>query len=91
VARLGQNFLGDTFVTLIAKEKVAVASMCVQNEERFGFDLHSLKSESRATLTPVSSSWAGIRGREFDTESPAAAAASCELSLVKPPSVFHRP
>jgi hypothetical protein len=37
------------------------------------------------------SSWAGFRGREFETESPAAAAASCELSLVKPPSVFHRP
>jgi len=36
----------------MAKERVAVANMCVQDEEGFGLDLHSLKSESRATLTP---------------------------------------
>ena len=51
-ARLGQNGFGDTCLTLMAKEKVAVASMCVQDEEGFGLDLHSLKSESRARLTP---------------------------------------
>ena len=51
-ARLGQNGFGDTCVTLMAKEKVAVASMCVQDEEGSSLDLHNLKSESRATLTP---------------------------------------
>jgi hypothetical protein len=51
-ARLGQDGLGDTCLTLTAKEKVAVASMCVQDEEGSSLDLHNLKSESRATLTP---------------------------------------
>jgi hypothetical protein len=36
----------------MAKEKAAVASMCVQDEEGSSLDLHNLKSESRATLTP---------------------------------------
>jgi hypothetical protein len=51
-ARLGQDGFGDTCLTLMAKEKVAVASMCVQDEEGSSLDLHNLKSESRATLTP---------------------------------------
>jgi hypothetical protein len=34
--------------TLMAKEKVAVASMCVQDEDGSSLDLHNLKSESRA-------------------------------------------
>jgi len=50
---LGQNGFGDRCLTLMAKEKVAVASMCVQDEEEgSSLDLHNLKSESRATLTP---------------------------------------
>ncbi len=51
-ARLGQDGFGDTCLTLIAKEKAAVANMCVQDEEGSSLDLHNLKSESRATLTP---------------------------------------
>jgi hypothetical protein len=51
-ARLGQESFGDTCLTLMAKGKVAVASMCVQDEEGSSLDLHNLKSESRATLTP---------------------------------------
>jgi hypothetical protein len=51
-ARLGQNGFGDTCLTLMAKEKVAVASMCVQDEEGSSLDLHNLKAESRAALTP---------------------------------------
>ena len=47
-ARLGQNGFGDTCLTLMAKEKAAVASMCVQDEEGSSLDLHNLKSESRA-------------------------------------------
>ena len=51
-ARLGQEGLGDTCLTLMAKGKIAVASLCVQDEEGSSLDLHNLKSESRATLTP---------------------------------------
>jgi hypothetical protein len=52
VARLGQDNLGDTCLTLKAKENVAVASLCVQDKEGSSLDLHNLKSESRAMLTP---------------------------------------
>ena len=51
-ARLGQEGLGDTCLTLMAKGKVAIASLCVQDGEGSSLDLHNLKSESRATLTP---------------------------------------
>ena len=51
-ARLGQESFGDSCLTLMAKGKVSVASMCVQDEEGSSLDLHNLKSESRATLTP---------------------------------------
>jgi hypothetical protein len=52
VARLGQDNLGDTCLTLKAKENVAVASLCVQDKEGSSLDLHNLKSGSRAMLTP---------------------------------------
>jgi len=52
LARLGQEGFGDTCLTLTAKQNVSVASLCVQNEEGASLDLHNLKSESRATLTP---------------------------------------
>lgn len=51
-ARLGQDSFGDTCLTLTAKEDVAVANMCVQDDEGSSLDLHNLKSESRATITP---------------------------------------
>jgi hypothetical protein len=51
-ARLGQGNLGDTCLTLTAGQDVSVASMCVQDREGAILDLHNLKSESRATLTP---------------------------------------
>jgi hypothetical protein len=52
VARLGQDGFGDTCLILSAKQNVSVASLCVQNDEGASLDLHNLKSESRATLTP---------------------------------------
>ena len=52
VARLGHDNLGDTCLTLTAKQNVSIASMCVQDREGATLDLHNLKSESRATLTP---------------------------------------
>lgn len=51
-ARLGKDDFGDTCLTLSAKEQIAVASLCVQDNEGSSLDLHNLKSESRATLTP---------------------------------------
>lgn len=51
-ARLGQNGFGDTCLTLTANQNVSVANLCVQNNEGVSLDLHNLKSESRATLTP---------------------------------------
>ena len=52
VARLGQDGFGDTCLTLSANQNISVASLCVQNDEGASLDLHNLKSESRATLTP---------------------------------------
>jgi hypothetical protein len=52
VARLGQSGFGDTCLTLTANQNVSVADLCVQNGEGASLDLHNLKSESRATLTP---------------------------------------
>ena len=52
VARLGQDGFGNTCLILTAKQNVSVASLCVQNDEGASLDLHNLKSESRATLTP---------------------------------------
>src|SRR5580704_8265473 len=52
VARLGQLNFGDTCLTLTANQNVSVANLCVQNDEGTYLDLHNLKSESRATLTP---------------------------------------
>lgn len=52
LARLGQDGLGDTCLTLTARQNVSVASLCVQNAEGASLDLHNLRSESRATLTP---------------------------------------
>ena len=52
VARLGQYDFGDTCLTLKANQNVSVANLCVQNDEGASLDLHNLKSESRATLTP---------------------------------------
>ncbi len=52
VAKLGQSDFGDTCLTLTAKQSVSVASLCVQDEEGSSLDLHNLKSDSRATLTP---------------------------------------
>jgi hypothetical protein len=52
VARLGQDGFGDTCLILTAKQNVSVANLCVQNSEGASLDLHNLKSESRATLTP---------------------------------------
>jgi hypothetical protein len=52
VARLGQDKLGVTCLTLTAKQNVSVASLCVQDDEGSLLDLHNLNSESRATLTP---------------------------------------
>jgi hypothetical protein len=40
-ARLGQESFGDSCLTLMAKGKVAVASMCVQDEEGSSLDLHT--------------------------------------------------
>jgi len=51
-ARLGQDNLGNTCLILSAKGHVAVASLCVQDEEGSSLDLHNVKSEARATLTP---------------------------------------
>ncbi|MGA3178153.1 MAG: hypothetical protein ABSE19_12510 [Candidatus Acidiferrum sp.] len=51
-ARLGQDNLGNTCLTLNAKAHIAVASLCVQDGEGSSLDLHNLKSQSRATLTP---------------------------------------
>ena len=51
-AKLGQDGFGDTCLTLSANQNVAVASLCVQAKEGSILDLHNLKSESRATLTP---------------------------------------
>ena len=52
VARLGQYGFGETCLTLIANKNVSVANFCVQDDEGATLDLHNLKSESRATLTP---------------------------------------
>jgi hypothetical protein len=52
VARLGQYDFGITCLTLTANQHVSVADLCVQNDEGTSLDLHNLKSESRATLTP---------------------------------------
>jgi hypothetical protein len=52
VARLGQRRFGDTCLTLTSDGNVSVANLCVQNAEGAYLDLHNLKSESRATLTP---------------------------------------
>jgi hypothetical protein len=51
VARLGQD-AGDTCLTLRANQDVSIAELCVQNSEGASLDLHNLKSESRALLTP---------------------------------------
>jgi hypothetical protein len=51
-ARLGRDNFGDTCLTLTAKEHVAVANLCVQDTEGSSLDLHNLRSESRAMLTP---------------------------------------
>lgn len=55
-ARLGQDGFGDTCLTLTAKGQIAVASLCVQDDGSF-LDLHNLKSDSRAMLTPGFSSY----------------------------------
>jgi hypothetical protein len=52
VARLGQFDFGETCLTLTAKQDVSIANLCVQNDEGASLDLHNLKSESRAMLTP---------------------------------------
>jgi hypothetical protein len=52
VARLGQYDFGDTCLTLTAKQHISVANLCVQDGEGSSLDLHNMKSESRATLTP---------------------------------------
>jgi hypothetical protein len=52
VARLGQDKFGVTCLTLTAKKDVSIASLCVQDDEGSLLDLHNLKSESRAMLTP---------------------------------------
>lgn len=52
MASLGQDRFGNTCLILTAKQNVSVASLCVQNDEGASLDLHNLKSESRATLTP---------------------------------------
>jgi hypothetical protein len=52
VARLGHNDFGDTCLTLTAQQSVSVANLCVQDSEGSSLDLHNLKSDSRATLTP---------------------------------------
>ena len=51
VARLGQH-TGDTCLTLRANQNVSIAELCVQDGEGASLDLHNLKSESRAVLTP---------------------------------------
>ncbi len=51
-ATLGKDKFGDTCLALIAKDQVSVANLCVQDNEGSSLDLHNLKSESRATLTP---------------------------------------
>jgi hypothetical protein len=52
VARLGHDDFGDTCLTLTAQQSVSVANLCVQDSEGSSLDLHNLKSDSRATLTP---------------------------------------
>jgi len=52
MARLGPAGFGDTCLVLTAKQKVSVASLCVQNEVGASLDLHNLRSESRAMLSP---------------------------------------
>ena len=52
VARLGQFDFGDTCLTLTAQQNVSVANLCVQDSEGSRLDLHNLKSDSRAMLTP---------------------------------------
>ncbi len=52
VARLGQYGFSDTCLTLTAKQNVSMANLCVQDSEGSSLDLHNVKSESRATLTP---------------------------------------
>lgn len=52
VGRLGQYDFGDTCLTLTANRNVSVANLCVQDSEGTSLDLHNLKNESRATLTP---------------------------------------
>jgi hypothetical protein len=51
-ARLGQDNFGETCLTLTAEEHVAIANLCVQDKEGSSLDLHNLKSDSRAMLTP---------------------------------------
>src|SRR5262249_7337027 len=51
-ARLGQESFEGACLTLMAMEKVDVASLCVQDEGGSSLNLHNLKSESQATLTP---------------------------------------
>ena len=52
VARLGHHDFGDTCLTLTAQQSVSVASLCVQDSEGSSLDLHNLRSDSPATLTP---------------------------------------
>ena len=51
-ARLGQDSFGDTCLTLVAEQNISIASMSVQGRGGASLDLHNLKSESSATLTP---------------------------------------
>jgi hypothetical protein len=51
-ARLGKDSLGDTCLTLTAREHAAVASMCVEDDVGSSLDLYNRKPESRAVLTP---------------------------------------
>jgi hypothetical protein len=51
-ARLGQDYLGGTCLTLSAKKNISVASLCVEDDEGASLDLYNLKSDSPATLTP---------------------------------------
>jgi hypothetical protein len=60
VARLGAIGLGETCLELTAKGDTSIANLCVQNEGGAILDLHNLKSESRATLTPGTHGSEGI-------------------------------
>lgn len=51
-AKLAKSKFGDSCLTLESKENTSEASLCAQDLEGTFLDLHNIKSDSRAMLTP---------------------------------------